>query len=164
LEQSVNELMSSYFSSIMGEGVRITFDYAAKNMPHEDDFEKFWGSYEKSHYAMECDYGRSMFGAHLDDFSITFQNKRARVYASRGQQKLLVFLIKLAELGQLSAQGGQGILLLDDFMTDFDHAKVEMCMQALKNSPSQVFVSCPVSPSAFLSGISSSEICHIYLK
>ena len=45
----------------------------------------------KNHEMMQR---RSLFGAHLDDFSIMFQGKPCRKYASRGQQKLLIFLLK----------------------------------------------------------------------
>lgn len=45
---------------------------------------------------------RSLIGAHLDDFTVHYLNKSCRTYASRGQQKLIVFLLKLAQLKHLA--------------------------------------------------------------
>jgi DNA replication and repair protein RecF len=166
LEASVNLLMQTYFAdSGLGEDIAVTFDYNAKHMRSKtDDFKTFWSDYYEHHFKSEVDMRRSLFGAHLDDFSIVFQHKKARMYASRGQQKLLALLIKVAQLQQLSLTGEPGVLLLDDFMTDFDHTKIERCIAALKDLDYQMFLSCPVSPDTFLKGLKTSDVCHIKLK
>ena len=93
--------------------------------------------------------GRSCFGAHLDDFAVVFQGKRARAYASRGQQKLTVFLIKIAQMMLLIEQGTGGVLLLDDFLTDFDEQRVKQCLKTLQSMPFQVFFTTPVGGTIF---------------
>lgn len=87
---------------------------------------------------------RSLFGAHLDDFSVIYQGKASRAYASRGQQKLLVFLLKLASIKSLTAESPGVILLVDDFMTDFDAARAESLIPLLTSLPSQLIVTSPV--------------------
>ncbi len=86
---------------------------------------------------------RSLFGAHLDDFSIIFQGKASRAYASRGQQKLLVFVLKLASIKCLTSESPGVILLVDDFMTDFDDARAQSLMPLLTSLPSQLIVTSP---------------------
>ncbi len=87
---------------------------------------------------------RSLFGAHLDDFSVLFQGKASRSYASRGQQKLLVFLLKLASIKCLTVTTSGVILLVDDFMTDFDAERAQSLVPLLTSLPSQLIVTSPV--------------------
>lgn len=47
--------------------------------------------------AQETRLRRTIFGAHLDDFTINFCSLKSRIFASRGQQKLILTLLKLAQ-------------------------------------------------------------------
>lgn len=100
----------------------------------------------------ERSYKRSLIGAHLDDYSIIFQQKSSRIYASRGQQKLIVFLLKLAELKLISDKGA--ILLIDDFLTDLDEAKVTALIPLITKLASQVIITLTSIP-AFLQRLAS---------
>lgn len=162
LEDAVNELLATYFAGPETIDLSVAFSYASKNIK-DQDFDEFWQTYKTNQLITEQEWGRSLFGIHLDDFTVMFQRKKARVFASRGQQKLLVLLIKIAQLKKLSATGEPGVLLLDDFMTDFDHSRIAQSVAALKDLKFQMFLSCPVSPQAFLSCLSPDEICHIKL-
>ena len=93
----------------------------------------------------ELRHKRSLFGAHLDDFTITFLGKDCRTYASRGQQKLVLFLLKLAQLQSLHGQGSTGtILLVDDFMTDFDDERTSALLPLMTKLSSQVILTSPI--------------------
>jgi DNA replication and repair protein RecF len=164
LEVSVNLLLQIHFADTESGNFQVKFVYAAKNGSDTQTFDDFWRSYALKQYNTEVEWGRSLFGAHLDDFSIIFQDKKARMYASRGQQKLLVLLIKIAQLQQLSALGEPGVLLLDDFMTDFDNEKVERSVATLNDLKFQMFVSCPVRPDAFLRCFSPQDVSHLRLE
>ena len=161
LEAQINQLLATYFHD-EAAALSVSLTYNARNITAAaKDFETFWPAYSVKHCQFEREVRRSMFGAHLDDFGITFQDKRARVYASRGQQKLLVLLIKIAQLQQLSQRGESGVLLLDDFMTDFDHRRVEQGIEALKSLRFQMFLSCPIDARVVLRNLSSQDICRI---
>ncbi len=166
LEAAVNALLGEYFIDAAPDAnsqMHVSFAYVAKGMHGEQTFDLFWNNYITKQYAQESDWRRSLFGAHLDDFQVTFQHKKARMFASRGQQKLLVLLIKIAQLQQLSMQGEPGVLLLDDFMTDFDHKNVARCIAALKDLNYQLFLSTPINPEAFLQAIELPGLRHIKL-
>lgn len=96
-------------------------------------------------YAQERRYRRTLFGSHLDDVGITFSGRPARLFASRGQQKLIVLLIKMAQLRLLSAHGHSGIFLLDDFMTDFDPDRASLLLDALSGLESQLIFTSPIA-------------------
>jgi recombinational DNA repair ATPase RecF len=49
----------------------------------------------------EIGYQRTLFGTHLDDFIIMFNGRNSRLFASRGQQKLILILSKIAQIRDL---------------------------------------------------------------
>lgn len=93
---------------------------------------------------------RSLIGSHLDDISIIFEDRSSRLYASRGQQKLIVFLLKLAQLKLFSNDNDpKAIFLIDDFMTDFDEAKIQLLLNLIQQFATQVIITSP-SENGFL--------------
>ncbi len=143
-EQSVNDLIGIYFDSQF----RIAFSYKPKKMraEHDDSYAVFLRD-NPNLMNDECRFGRSLFGVHLDDFVITLQDKKSKQYASRGQQKLIVLLIKIAQVQQLVDKHGSVILLLDDFMTDFDLERAQILLAILNNLPVQIIFTSPVKNS-----------------
>ncbi len=95
-------------------------------------------------FDLERRFGRSLFGAHLDDFAIKLQDVKSKHYASRGQQKLIALLLKIAQIQELSAQKGGVIFLLDDFMTDFDAARAQIFLDILFSLKGQLIFTTPV--------------------
>jgi len=155
LEAETNQLLSTFVDSTL----RITFTYQAKADPLSD-FDQFMVHTAHS-LAHEGRYGRSLFGAHLDDFIITFQDKRSKTYSSRGQQKLLIVLVKLAQVKLLLAHKGPAIFLLDDFMTDFDEQRATQLSGALANLGSQLIFTSPTAGgllSTMLAGVDFKRI------
>ena len=87
---------------------------------------------------------RTLFGAHLDDLVISFHQKSSKIYASRGQQKLIVMILKLAQVAFMKKRGDEAILLVDNFMADFDEAKMEILIPFLTTLPSQLILTSPL--------------------
>ncbi|HML19239.1 MAG TPA: DNA replication and repair protein RecF [Candidatus Dependentiae bacterium] len=116
-----------------------------------DSFEE-WFAAHPSLYEHEITMGRSLFGAHLDDFVIKFQDNHSKVYASRGQQKLIVMLIKMAQVHEIALIKGPAVLLLDDFLTDFDRKRAELCLKVLVSLHGQIILTTPIA-SDWLSGM-----------
>ncbi len=92
----------------------------------------------------EFRYKRSLIGAHLDDINVKLSDRQSRLYASRGQQKLIVLLLKVAQLQILAQMGCPTIFLLDDFMTDFDEKHAQELLLALESLDSQLIFTSPV--------------------
>ena len=163
LERGMNRMLSTSFPSC--KGLQVQFEYLMKNVKQNESFEQFWKRYQNKEATKEMQWGRSLFGAHLDDFSILFEEKKARVYASRGQQKLVTFLIKMAQVENLFAQGIRCVLTLDDFLTDFDKQRFTECLSLLRTltGASQVFITTPLaSPHDFFGdGSGTLEVIHL---
>ena len=84
---------------------------------------------------------RSLVGAHLDDLAILWENRAVRRFSSRGQQKLLVILLKCAQRELLNSPC---ILLVDDFMTDLDNQRSAALLPLLCKPESQVLFTSPL--------------------
>jgi len=146
LEKKVNQILKKTFA----EKLKVSLSYRAKNCDPDASYEQFEQAYnEKSLFFEECRYSRSLFGAHLDDLIITFQDKRTRQYASRGQQKLVVLLFKVAQLSILDSQKEPSVLLLDDFMSDFDQQRIERLTRFLAELPNQIIFTSPAEGGFF---------------
>lgn len=144
LENNVNKLLKDHFYSnaicLPGEAESeawVQFKYEEKT--------ETTNSFER-----EKLLGRALFGAHLDDFSIIFCDKKSRTFASRGQQKLLITLIKVAQVKQLidkEFNNGSVLFLIDDFMTDLDENNMSRLAPILLSLKTQLIFTCPLNDS-----------------
>lgn len=127
--------------------VEIIFTYVPKKKSAQT-FQEFI-TQQPTLFEQEKRFGRSLFGAHLDDVEISFRGTASRTFASRGQQKLIILLIKIAQVKALNRLKGASILLLDDFITDFDAAYARTVLQMLTELDSQLIFTIPMKSSVF---------------
>ncbi len=143
LERHTNTLITTY----LGDRYRLRCVYEPKYpLDSPTNFETFQQTYER----LETDErrcGRTLFGVHLDDIILEFDDQHARSYASRGQQKLIVILLKVAQLLDLKDRSATAIFLLDDFMTDFDEEKISLIFPLLMSLKTQLFFTSPTKNS-----------------
>jgi DNA replication and repair protein RecF len=80
-------------------------------------------------------------GPHRADLRIEFDGSEARQRISRGQQKLLVYALRLAQTQHFAATTGRScILLLDDLGAELDAPYQRKVLEAVKNTNCQVFI------------------------
>ncbi len=137
LEQEVIRILASIDATL-----QVSFSYLPKQLNPDHGFEQFMDASGRL-FQEEARYGRSLFGAHLDDFSIKLQDRTTRQFASRGQQKLVVLLLKIAQVTHLKANRGSVIFLLDDFITDFDDRRALQLLPPLITLGGQLIFTCP---------------------
>ena len=143
LEQEAQGLIQEVLGGSQAE-LSITYDYAkpytesSTIVSAQELLERYPAL--KSH---EAHQKRSLFGAHLDDFSLFFQGKSCRTYASRGQQKLLIFLLKLAHIKSLG-ETSPVVLLVDDFLADFDQERSQALLPLMTRSARQLIITTPL--------------------
>jgi DNA replication and repair protein RecF len=71
--------------------------------------------------AREVDQAVSLVGPHRDDFTFLLDDVDLNTYGSRGQQRLAVLALKLAEADWMHAEIGElPIVLLDDVLSELD--------------------------------------------
>lgn len=65
--------------------------------------------------------GTTLVGPHRDDLAVELEGRDMRSFGSRGQQRLLVLALRLAEAGPVEAAvGSPPVLLLDDALSELD--------------------------------------------
>ena len=94
-----------------------------------------------SHAGEELRRGITVVGPHRDDFCISANGVDLARYGSRGQQRLAVVAMKLAELDLLGDSLGEPpVLLLDDVLSELDMARREMIVAVLAARKAQICV------------------------
>ena len=157
LEAEVNIMLHQYID----ENLSLSFVYQAKKSS-DSAFDTFWQKNSTDLMRLESQFKRTLFGAHIDDFNVILEGKKSRTYASRGQQKMIVLLVKIAQIKQLSQKNGPIIFLLDDFMTDFDVERGKALLSALFELNCQLIFTSPQRDSALESALTTSFVdCKI---
>lgn len=139
LSKKVARLLCDFFDSTY----TLDIVYSYKHIVPHETFESFLER-KKSIIAYESLTKRSDFGAHLDDFTLQFCKKKLKSYGSRGQQKLLVLLIKIAQILDLHDKNIHPVFVLDDFITDFDAQRLQSIMSLLTTLNCQLIITCPI--------------------
>ena len=78
-------------------------------------------------------------GPHKDDIEFFINGIDVRKFGSQGQQRTCALSLKLASLDFIREETGEeGILLLDDVMSELDAGRREFLIRALRNN--QIFI------------------------
>lgn len=86
-------------------------------------------------------YGYSTVGAHKSDINVSVNSRAAKDYLSRGQMKLLVIALYLAQIKLMSENTDKSIcVLLDDLAAELDVGSFNKVMTFLAELGVQVFV------------------------
>lgn len=165
-ETQINGILQDIFAKETGKGsekengqearqetglddkISVCLEYKPKKIDLGDSFDEFIAKNSDLMHQELC-FRRSLFGAHLDDFLIKFKSKKSKAYASRGQQKLIVLMLKVAQLVHLGGKRGPATFLLDDFMTDFDEKRGLILANFLVSLKIQLIFTTPAKGSFF---------------
>ena len=86
-------------------------------------------------------YGHTRSGPHKGDFSVTLGNKPVKPYVSRGQMKLLVYALLLAQSRLMEERVGlAGCVLIDDVASELDNANKATLLRLLQDRLTQFFI------------------------
>ncbi len=86
-------------------------------------------------------YGYTHNGPHRGDFLLLLDGRPAHSVASRGQMKIIVLALKLAQVHLLNEQHGRcGCILIDDLASELDKPNQSALLAFLSQLDSQVFI------------------------
>lgn len=159
LSKKVAQLLVDFFD----KNYTLDIVYSYKHIVPNETFESFLER-KKGIIAYESLAKRSDFGAHLDDFTLQFCNKKLKSYGSRGQQKLLVLLVKIAQILDLQEKNIHPVFVLDDFITDFDKDRLQSIISLLLTLNCQLIITCPIREKLLEELISTQNISTIELN
>jgi len=136
LETQINQLLSQFFNASWTISLEYTPRYNLGS-----SVESMLG--DSNLRNQELRFKRTLFGPHLDDIKIIFKDQNSRLYSSRGQQRLVAALLRIAHVQLVAARQGPAILLLDDIMTDFDDQILEQLISLILSMPGQRIFTAP---------------------
>lgn len=84
--------------------------------------------------------GVTVVGPHRDDLELLLDDRPLADFGSRGQQRLAVIALKLAESDVVAAGGEMPILLLDDLLSELDDQHRRTLLQAIRDSGAQILI------------------------
>ncbi|WP_166252903.1 DNA replication/repair protein RecF [Marinobacter salicampi] len=94
----------------------------------------------REHRDQELKMGHTLYGPNRADIRLKFQGRPVAETFSRGQQKTLVILMKIAQGVVLSRMGKQVTFLLDDINAELDGEHRAMLAEKLRELKCQVFI------------------------
>lgn len=101
-------------------------------------------------------------GPHRADLVFRLAGRDVRQRVSRGQQKLLVYLVRLAQAGQLAASGdGSCVLLLDDLPAELDAEHRRRVLTAAASIGAQSFITALDRDSLPIPAESACSVFHV---
>lgn len=78
--------------------------------------------------------GMTLSGPHRDDFRFKFRNRDLEYFGSRGEQRMAVLALKLAELEYLKVKKGERpVLALDDIFSELDWEHRDTVLSIISN-------------------------------
>ena len=144
----INQARNQYFTELLAVSQPLLNEFSEQHLlsfqyeqgwPLSETLSETW---ERS-FVQDARAGLTHYGPHQADLKIIAQQKPARDILSRGQQKLLISLLKLAQ-GQLLQQVTKKapIYLLDDLDSELDAAHQHLLNTHLAATPAQVLLTC----------------------
>ena len=108
-------------------------------------------------------YGHTQSGPHKGDLVIELGGKAVKSFLSRGQMKLLVYSLLLAQAGLMEAnRGRKACVLIDDVASELDQNNRDRLLQLIQENQSQFFVS--ATDRETISQVASSEAVLFEIK
>lgn len=99
-----------------------------------------YSDYLASQFSSDKERRFTQYGPHRADLRIRIDGIDAREYLSRGQQKIFVAALILAQCEHLRNEGKSIVLLVDDLPSELDAAKRAKLMSYLSETEAQVFL------------------------
>ncbi|MBK8182415.1 MAG: DNA replication/repair protein RecF [Candidatus Competibacteraceae bacterium] len=136
--KALQSVLGPLAGATLGE-VAVQVDYR-RGWPLEP-FEREFSAWLRAGCAQDRQQGHTRLGPHRADFSLRVAGRPPAESLSRGQQKLLVVALVLAQAELYRLHTGDAcILLIDDLPSELDPANRIRVMQALAALDSQLFV------------------------
>ena len=98
-------------------------------------------------YAQDLIRQFTQYGAHQADLIVQSDDFKAKSHLSRGQQKIILFALKLAQAKLIA---GTCLFLCDDLASELDPEHIGRLLELMLNSEGQYFITAISADSLFL--------------
>lgn len=134
--EEINNLISKIYYKLSGiKDLKVEYIHnLGLNSYDEEKIKEILLTKWKKNLNKEMLQGMTLTGLHRDDLIFSINNQDARIYASQGQQRLIVIAYKIAELMIFKKiKGEYPVLLLDDVFSEIDIKKRNNIIKYLKS-------------------------------
>lgn len=132
--------LKPYFTAI-AKNFYPLLNFDLRFYPGWDTTHKYLESLQKNK-SRDVHYGFTQNGPHKADFQILVENHMAKKFASRGQIKILVIALKIAQLELLKLKSSrQAFLLIDDICAELDKKNLQILKGLMREIDLQYFLS-----------------------
>lgn len=144
---TISEYRNRYFSELKPQFLGIMETLAPELKGLDLRFRRGWDKSQAYEQALESslvvdkDRGYTHVGPQRADIKVAIEGRSAAEVLSRGQQKLVVCALKLAQGQMMSSKGlGQCTYLVDDLRSELDEPHSKLVCELLSSMQAQVFV------------------------
>jgi DNA replication and repair protein RecF len=135
------------FAELAGtdQTLRIVYRSTVGDIASDADLTSAFREQQERLAAREIDQAVSLVGPHRDDFGFLLDDVDLTTFGSRGQQRLAVLALKLAEADWMRDQiGDLPVILLDDVLSELDPERRQFVLQRVvqpgPSAPRQVWI------------------------
>ena len=132
----INNILPSIYKKLTGiNDIHIVYECSLGIKEYDEEVikETMLKKY-KSNFYKEIQQGMTLVGLHRDDLLFLIKDNDAKIFASQGQQRLIVIAYKIAELLVFKKiKKEYPVLLLDDVFSEIDIKKRNNIVKYLKN-------------------------------
>ncbi|OGV40780.1 MAG: hypothetical protein A3F46_01070 [Legionellales bacterium RIFCSPHIGHO2_12_FULL_42_9] len=89
--------------------------------------------------AVDLQYQYTRYGSHQAELVFNSGEQKVRHYLSRGQQKIVLFALKIAQTQLLDRFC---VFLMDDLFAEFDHDHITRLITCISKTKGQFFITC----------------------
>jgi len=145
-----------YSGSLLGEG-EFQLKYKQGWPQDLDLLESLSSQYER-----DIITGRTEYGPHRADLTVLFNGKDSKDHVSRGQQKLLVYSLKLGQIALMNEMSNKDtLMLLDDLGSELDVIHASKLIVLLANYFTQVFITTANLETLPLNEVVNKKMFHV---
>lgn len=129
--RELNLILKSFYSQLYN--IELKYN-KFNNVFNFEEVDYFLNNLSDNIMKKEVKLGYTCFGPQSDDFTILFNGKDAKDFASYGEQKLIAILLKLILNDYfIKFYKKYPVILLDDVFSDFDNIRKEYILSLLKH-------------------------------
>lgn len=132
LSETLNEQLGGVYEHISEATTKVAITYHPK-FPI-DQYETHLLQKLESHAHEDAVRGFTAYGPHREDFVVTFDDRAADEFASRGETRTAILALKIIELQLVeTARGQKPMLLLDDVFSELDNSRRHALVTQLRD-------------------------------
>lgn len=148
-------IVCQYTKQLIGE--EVVLNYQSGWLKESTYAEALANSYEQ-----DCHFKHTRVGPHRADLAMSCHGIPVQVGLSRGQQKLLVCALRLAQIQYLQSYSQQScIILVDDLPAELDEVHRARLMTLLNDTQAQIFVTTTDAQLLPLTHAASKTVFHV---